>query len=76
VVLDQGAMVIDTPGMRDSAYLGAAEGFAMGFEEIHALSAQCRYADAANARRARLRRQGRDRKRANWMETGMRTTSS
>lgn len=49
VVLDQGAMVIDTPGMRELGILGAAEGMAMGFEEIHALSTQCRYADCSHA---------------------------
>ncbi|NMC50743.1 MAG: ribosome small subunit-dependent GTPase A [Desulfovibrio sp.] len=48
VVLDQGAMVIDTPGMRELGILDAAEGVAMGFEEIRTLSAQCRYADCSH----------------------------
>lgn len=45
VVLRQGAMVIDTPGMRELGLLGASEGLYSGFEEVAALSAHCRYAD-------------------------------
>jgi ribosome biogenesis GTPase / thiamine phosphate phosphatase len=45
VVLSQGAMLIDTPGMRELGILGAGEGINSGFEEIVVLSAHCRYAD-------------------------------
>jgi ribosome biogenesis GTPase len=43
VVLSQGAMLIDTPGMRELGILGAGDGVNMGFEEFVVLSAHCRY---------------------------------
>lgn len=45
IVLEQGAMLIDTPGMRELGIVGADEGIAAGFEELVALAANCRYAD-------------------------------
>lgn len=48
VVLGQGAMLIDTPGMRELGILGAREGINTGFEEIAALSADCRFADCSH----------------------------
>ena len=45
IVLSQGAMLIDTPGMRELALVGAGEGLNAGFEDIVRLSARCRYAD-------------------------------
>ena len=45
VVLSQGAMLIDTPGMRELGILGAGDGINAGFEEFAALSSQCRYAN-------------------------------
>ncbi len=48
VVLDQGAMLIDTPGMRELGILGADDGFNSGFEEISELAANCRYANCSH----------------------------
>ncbi len=45
IVLGQGAMLIDTPGMRELALVGAREGVDAGFEDLVGLSAECRYAD-------------------------------
>lgn len=46
--LSQGAMLIDTPGMRELGIVGASDGINMGFEEFAGLSAQCRYADCSH----------------------------
>lgn len=43
VVLGQGSMLIDTPGMRELGLLGASEGVSQGFEDIVRLSLDCRY---------------------------------
>lgn len=48
VVLSQGAMLIDTPGMRELGILGAGDGFNSGFEEISELAADCRYANCSH----------------------------
>lgn len=48
VVLGQGALLVDTPGMRELGVAGAAEGVAAGFSEIAALAARCRYADCSH----------------------------
>lgn len=48
IVLSQGAMLIDTPGMRELGLVGAGDGVDAGFEEFAALSAQCRYADCSH----------------------------
>ncbi len=45
IVLDQGAMLIDTPGMREVGLIGASDGVKIGFEDLLGLSANCRYAD-------------------------------
>jgi ribosome biogenesis GTPase / thiamine phosphate phosphatase len=45
VVLERGAMLIDTPGMREFGLLGATDGVDQSFEDILLLSANCRYAD-------------------------------
>ncbi len=44
-VLPGGALLMDTPGMRELGIMGAGEGIEAEFEEITAFSAQCRYAD-------------------------------
>ncbi len=44
-VLDQGAMLIDTPGMRELGLLGAEDGFGASFEDIRILADLCRYKD-------------------------------
>lgn len=48
VLLDQGALLIDTPGMRELGIAGAAEGVAAKFAEIAALAPRCRYADCSH----------------------------
>ncbi|MBU0753920.1 MAG: GTPase RsgA, partial [Planctomycetes bacterium] len=48
IVLDQGAMLIDTPGMRELGLLGAGDGFDQGFEDILLLSESCRFADCSH----------------------------
>jgi len=48
IVLGQGAMLIDTPGMREVGLVGASDGLNKGFEELVALSANCRYANCGH----------------------------
>lgn len=48
IVLDSGAMLIDTPGMRELGIVGAEDGLDMGFEEFAALSGHCRYANCSH----------------------------
>lgn len=48
VVLGQGAMLIDTPGMRELGLLGADDGVDMNFAEFVRLSAHCRYANCTH----------------------------
>ena len=48
LVLDQGALLVDTPGMRELGLLGASDGLEMSFPEIHELSLQCRFADCTH----------------------------
>jgi ribosome biogenesis GTPase len=45
IALSQGAMVMDTPGMRELGLVAAGEGVDTGFEELVRLSSHCRYAD-------------------------------
>jgi ribosome biogenesis GTPase len=48
VVLADGAMLIDTPGMRELGLLGAGDGVSAGFEDLLRLAADCRYADCTH----------------------------
>ncbi len=48
IVLDHGAMLIDTPGMRELGIIGAGEGIDRGFEEFADLSGNCRYPDCSH----------------------------
>ncbi len=48
IVLSQGAMLIDTPGMRELGLLGVSDGFSQGFEDILFLSASCRFANCSH----------------------------
>jgi len=48
IVLSQGAMLIDTPGMRELGLVGAGAGVDTGFEDLVELSAQCRYANCSH----------------------------
>jgi ribosome biogenesis GTPase / thiamine phosphate phosphatase len=43
IVLNQGSMLIDTPGMRELGLLGMSEGVNQGFDDIVQLSLNCRY---------------------------------
>ena len=48
IVLEQGAMLIDTPGMRELGLLDAADGVDQNFEDIRDLSPNCRYANCSH----------------------------
>jgi ribosome biogenesis GTPase / thiamine phosphate phosphatase len=45
VLLDQGAMFVDTPGMRELGLVGAGDGLDLSFEDIRLLAAECRFLD-------------------------------
>ena len=48
LVLDQGAMLIDTPGMRELGLLDVSEGMDETFAEIRDLSRNCRFSDCTH----------------------------
>lgn len=48
IVLSQGAMLIDTPGMRELGLVGVGDGINRGFEEFVVLSSNCRYANCSH----------------------------
>jgi ribosome biogenesis GTPase len=48
IVLSQGVMLVDTPGMRELGLVAAGDGVDMGFEEFVELSANCRYANCSH----------------------------
>lgn len=48
ILLAEGAMLIDTPGMRELGLVGAGNGVHIGFEDLIALAADCRYADCSH----------------------------
>lgn len=45
VLLSQGAILIDTPGMRELGLVSAGEGIRAGFDDLVGLAEGCRYAD-------------------------------
>jgi len=47
-VLPTGALVIDTPGMREFTLADAGEGLGAAFADIEELAAQCRFTDCAH----------------------------
>jgi ribosome biogenesis GTPase len=47
-LLHQGALLMDTPGMRELGLLGVGDGINQGFEDILLLSETCRYADCSH----------------------------
>ena len=49
ILLDQGAMFVDTPGMRELGLLGAGDGLDLSFEDIRFLAADCRYVDCRHS---------------------------
>ena len=44
----EGAMLIDTPGMRELGLVGAHEGLGETFDDIGALAAECRFTDCSH----------------------------
>ena len=50
IVLNQGSMLIDTPGMRELGLLGVSEGVNQGFEDIVRLSLNCRYPNCGHTK--------------------------
>ncbi len=48
VLLAEGAMLIDTPGMRELGLVGTRDGVNIGFEDLVALSVDCRYANCSH----------------------------
>lgn len=48
VVLENGAMVIDSPGMREFGVLGAGSGIEASYSDIVALSSQCHFRDCTH----------------------------
>jgi ribosome biogenesis GTPase len=48
VALSQGALLIDTPGMRELGMIGSGDGIGRSFEEFSELSARCRYANCSH----------------------------
>lgn len=49
IVLGQGALLVDTPGMRELGMLGAGEALDDSFAEISGISRGCRFADCRHA---------------------------
>lgn len=50
LVLGQGALLIDTPGMRELGLLDAGDGINLGFADILELGEDCRFADCSHTR--------------------------
>lgn len=48
VILNNGAMIIDTPGMRELANISASEGIEQTFDEITELSKNCKFSDCTH----------------------------
>ena len=48
IMLQTGAMIVDTPGMRELGNLGTEAGLEATFEELVELSEKCRYADCSH----------------------------
>lgn len=49
LLMDNGAMLIDNPGMREFGIIGAGEGMGDSFADIYTLAAQCKYSDCSHA---------------------------
>jgi ribosome biogenesis GTPase / thiamine phosphate phosphatase len=50
ILLQNGALVIDNPGMREFGVLGSEEGIEGSFSDITALALRCRYRDCTHTR--------------------------
>jgi ribosome biogenesis GTPase / thiamine phosphate phosphatase len=48
VILDSGALFVDTPGMRELGMLGFGQGIADSYEDIAAIADRCRFADCSH----------------------------
>jgi ribosome biogenesis GTPase / thiamine phosphate phosphatase len=48
IVLDQGALLMDTPGMRELGILASEEGLNESFSDIHKLAQECRFANCTH----------------------------
>ena len=48
IVLECGAMLIDTPGMRELGLLGATDGVNDAFADLHEFSLNCRFSDCTH----------------------------
>jgi ribosome biogenesis GTPase / thiamine phosphate phosphatase len=48
VRLPSGALILDTPGMRELGLLDAGDGLSITFEDIEALAAECRFHDCGH----------------------------
>jgi ribosome biogenesis GTPase len=48
IFLDQGAMLIDTPGIRELGLVGAGDEIETGFDDLVALATQCRYGNCSH----------------------------
>ena len=48
IILDSGAMMIDTPGMRELGNIGVGAGIAETFPEVQELERDCRYNDCSH----------------------------
>jgi ribosome biogenesis GTPase len=53
IVLENGALVIDTPGMRELGHLDSANGIQDTFDDITALESACRFRDCTHGPRAK-----------------------
>lgn len=49
ILLDNGSMLIDTPGMREFGILGAEEGMGDSFADIYELLSKCKYSDCSHS---------------------------
>ena len=48
IVLENGSLLVDTPGMRELGLIGAEESIDSSFSDIHRLSESCRFADCTH----------------------------
>ena len=61
VLLPDGGLVLDTPGMRELQLWESSDGIAETFSDVEELAAQCRFSDCAHGTEPGLRRAGGDR---------------
>ncbi len=48
IILNNGSMLIDTPGMREFGIMGAEEGMSDSFADIYELASKCKYRDCSH----------------------------